>query len=488
LSGRTARGLSFGVLGATTGDDFQPEQVYGVLRASQQFGAYSTAGGILTLHDEQSGEGRGRSVVAGADWDLRLRDNDYGLEGFAALTNQWRTGGVTASETGFAAKLWARKRQGAWQGFGGVEVFTDEFDPTDVGELQSNNAYVLIGSLEQEVRGNRPFGPFQRASVELFGVQRFAYVDGLSQGLSLELSSRGVLRGFQNVEATVEIERPFGGHDLFETRGAGPWAAPSTLSFQFEISTDERRSWEVEPEVGLTLQGSGGPGYSAGLRGDWIVSDRLSVEGNLDAEWEDGVLAWSSNETFLRTDAGWRIARESGGPAGADPSDYVALEDDAGIATLLADVQPIGADRYFVPVFGARDTRSADLTLRGTYTFTPDLSIQLYGQLFVAAGRYRGMRILRTPEALAPFDAFPKRDEFALSSIQSNAVLRWEYRPGSTLYLVWTHGRRSEDELNPLGPWQRSPFARSWGRQISDTFDVFPNNLFLVKLSYTFLN
>lgn len=44
VSGRTARGLSFGVLGATTGDDFTPERQYGVFRASQQFGGYSTAG------------------------------------------------------------------------------------------------------------------------------------------------------------------------------------------------------------------------------------------------------------------------------------------------------------------------------------------------------------------------------------------------------------------------------------------------------------
>lgn len=488
VSGRTARGLSFGVLGATTGDDFRPERHYGVVRASQQFGGYSTAGGILTLYDSPADEGRGRSVAAGADWDLRRRDNRYGLEGFAAVTNRWWTDAGRASETGFAAKLWARKRQGAWQGFGGVEVFTDDFDPNDVGELQSNNAYVLIGSLEHEINGNRPFGPFQRANVELFGVQRFAYADRLNQGLSLELSSRGVLRGFQTVEANVDLERPFGGYDLFETRGAGSWAAPATLELQFEIGSDERRTWEVEPEVGLTLQEGGGHGYSAGLRGNWRVSDRLSLEGNLDGEWEDGVVAWSSNETFLRTDAGWHIARRSGEPADADPSDYVAIDDAATLGAILAEVPSIGADRYFVPVFGARDTRSTDLTLRGTYTFTPDLSVQLYGQLFLATGRYRDMTILRTRDELAPFDAFPKRDEFALSSVQSNAVLRWEYHPGSTLYVVWTHGRGVEDELDPLGPSQRSPFARSVGRQIADAFDVFPDNLFLVKFSYTFLN
>ena len=110
------------------------------------------------------------------------------------------------------------------------------------------------------------------------------------------------------------------------------------------------------------------------------------------------------------------------------------------------------------------------------------------GQLFAAEGRYDRMRILRAPDDLAAFDPFPKRDEFAFSTLQSNAVLRWEYRPGSTLYAVWTHGRQRDDVLNPLAPWGPSPYDRSLGEQLGDTFAIFPDNVFLVKLSYTFLN
>lgn len=128
------------------------------------------------------------------------------------------------------------------------------------------------------------------------------------------------------------------------------------------------------------------------------------------------------------------------------------------------------------------------MILRGTYTFTPDLSFQLYSQLFLAEARYDDMRLMLGRDDLAPFDAFPKRDEFALNSLQSNAVLRWEYRPGSTLYAVWTHGRRAEDELNPLAPWGPSPYGRPFGTRVGDTFDLFPENVFLIKLSYTFLN
>lgn len=488
LSGRTGRGLSFGVLGATTGHDFSPETHFAVGRATQQFRGNSTAGGIFTAYDAPADSGRLRSFSAGADWDLRFLDDQYGIEGFAAATSRMWTANVNEAERGFAAKVWAVKRQGAWQGFLGTEVFSDEFNPNDVGQLRENNAYVLIGSIEHEINDNRPFGPFQRASAELFGVQRFAYTDGLNQGLELDLRSQWMLRTFQSFELSASFESPFGGYDLYETRGLWPWAKPASVRIDAEFTTDERRSWEIEPEVGLTFVEGGGRGYAAGLRGNWRVSDRVSLEGNLEGEWEDDVLAWSSNETFLSDgQGGWLIGVESGEVV-TDPDDFVEFDDEGQLAGILEGVEPVEVGRYFVPVFGHRDTRSLDLTLRGGYTFTPDLSFQLYSQLFLAGGRYQRMGILRTRDELAPFDAFPKRDDFAFSSLQSNAVLRWEYRPGSVLYVVWTHGRRLEDEMSPLAPWGPSPFERSIGGQIADTFDIIPQDVLLVKLSYTFLN
>ncbi|MDQ3766677.1 MAG: carbohydrate binding family 9 domain-containing protein, partial [Actinomycetota bacterium] len=478
LSGRTAGGLSFGVLGATTGDDFRPGRQYGVARATQQLGTASVAGGILTLYDSPAEAGRGRSVSAGADWDLRFLDNRYGVEGFAAVTNRWWTEVDIASESGHAGKVWVRKREGAWQGFGGVDVFSDDFNPNDLGQLRENNAYILLGNVEHQINANRPFGPFQRASAEVFAVQRIAYAEGLSQGFELDLRSRWVLHGFQTVDASVSFQRPFGGYDLYETRGLGPWQAPGSVEASLEFTTDERRSWRLEPQGGLELQEGGGRGYTAELRGNWSVSEHILLEANLEGEWGDDMLAWSSNETFLRTDAGWLIGRESGKPGGNVPADYVGFNDGGVLDILLAGVDTIGPNLYFVPIFGARDTRSMDLTLRGTYTLTPNLSFQLYGQLFLARGRYERMQILQNRDQLAAFDAFPKRNDFSFSSLQSNTVLRWEYRPGSTLYAVWTHGRRADRELSPLAPGGPSPYARSLRGQVADTFDVFPNNVF----------
>ncbi|MEJ2501803.1 MAG: DUF5916 domain-containing protein [Gemmatimonadota bacterium] len=488
VSGRTAGGLSFGLLAATTGDDFDPDRHYGAARASQQFGN-SRAGGMVTLFDSPTEDlGRGRAAAAGADWDVRFLDNQYGVEGFASFTDRWWTEGGVDAERGFAGKVWVRKREGAWQGFGGVEVFSDEFNPNDVGQLRFNNTYVLIASVDHDLNDNRPFGPFQRASIDSRAIQQYTYEDRVDQGLELALDGRGTLRGFQTVELGIEANNLFGGYDIFETRGGGPWAVPTLYGLSAEFGTDERRAWTVEPDVASGIQEGGGRSYELGFRGEWSVSDRLSLSGNLSGEWETDMEAWSSNETFLRTDTGWLIGRESGAPSGPDREEYTAFDDGGALDAILSDVLPVEPDTYWVPVFGARDSRAMDLTLRSTYTFTPHLSIQLYAQLFAAEGRYDAMRILRTPDDLAPFDAFPKRNEFAFSSLQSNAVLRWEYRPGSTLYVVWTHGRSDDHVLSPLGPWAASPYDRSLGTQIGDTFSAFPENGFLLKLSYAFLN
>ena len=488
LSGRTASGLSFGLLGATTGDQFDPTRHYGVGRVSQQIGAYSSVGGILTAFDGAilGGDGRRRSLAGGADWDVRLLGNRYGIEGFASVTHRRATELDLDPETGFAGKVWLRKRQGAWKGFVGGDVFSDRFNPNDVGQLRENNFIALLASVEHEINEGRPFGPFLRASAEAFNIQQFAYRDGLNLGQSLEVGSRWTLRSFQQIELGAAFENLFGGYDLYETRGLGPWARPFAVQVGSEIQTDERRSWQVEPEFAFLFQEGGGRGYEAGLRGNWNVGTRLSLSGNLEGAWEKDFVAWSSNETFLRTDEGWMIG-QAAGLVDPNPVGFARFNDAGRLATLLDGVAPFDAARFYVPVFGARDTRSLDLTLRGTVTFIPNLSLQLYSQLFLARGRYERFQLLQSPDALAPFDAFPKRDEFAFNSLLSNVVLRWEYRPGSALFLVWSHGRRADDALNPLAPWGPSPFDRPLGEQVTETFRLFPGNVFLVKLNYTFL-
>lgn len=485
LSGRTESDFSYGVLGATTGDQFNPSRYYAVVRGKQQIGSYSSIGGITTGSSEpiRGATDRRGSVTGGADWDLRFADNRYGVEGFAAFTHLQRPSLSGGQATGMAGKVWLRKREGDWTGFVGGDVFGDQFDPNDMGRLRENNMIVALSSVERNINSGEPFGPFQRANVGTFTTQSWSYREGLNRGLSADLNSNWILRGFQSIEVAGTIENPFGGYDLFETRGLGPWAEPASVGIEAEFETDRRRDWEIEPEGGYTVMDDGGREYALSLRGNVDVGTRLSLSGNVEAEWERGVTAWSANETLRRTGATWQIGRESG----RDPSTFEPLTTQLDEA--LQGVEPISSspETYLVPVFGSRDTRSVDMTARGTITFTPHLSLQLYGQLFIAQGKYDDFQILRDRDTLVPFGGYPKQDEFAIQSLQSNTVLRWQYRPGSTLFLVWTHGRRANPEVNPLADPDRSLYNRPFGEHVSDTFGLFGNNTFILKVSYTFL-
>ncbi|PQJ35316.1 hypothetical protein BSZ35_12535 [Salinibacter sp. 10B] len=486
FSGRTEGDLSYGVLGATTGQSFDPTRHYGVARLKQQLGRYSSVGGIVTGMSAPREEtpDRRSSLTGGADWDLRFGDNRYGVEGFAAFTHLRPAPAEQDSRAGAAGKTWLRKRQGDWTGFVGLDVFGDQFNPNDLGQLRENNMVVMLASVEHNINGGESFGPFQRASVRTFNTQSFSYQNGLNQGLSLEVGTNWVLRGFQRIEVSAEAENPFGGYDLYETRGLGPWAEPAQAKVEAEFTTDSRRSWEIEPEAGFTMIEDGGRSYAAGLRGNVDVGTRLSLSANVEAEWERSVTAWSANEALRRTDGGWQIGTE----ARRTPARYLSLGPNQ-LDQTLQGVEPITTSprRYFVPVFGERDTRSIDVTTRGTITFTPQLSLQLYGQLFVAQGTYDRFQILQDRDTLVPLDAYPKQNEFAIQSLQSNSVLRWQYRPGSTIFLVWTHGRRANPSANPLARRDRSLYERSFRDHVADALDLFPRNTFTLKVSYTFL-
>ncbi len=182
------------------------------------------------------------------------------------------------------------------------------------------------------------------------------------------------------------------------------------------------------------------------------------------------------------------MAESSGAPDDFAAEDYLSFDGSNELGSLLRSASPYdGTDAYYVSVFGSRDTRSVDFTLRSNITFTPQLSLQLYGQLFAARGQYDDFSLHVSEDELSDFSAYPKRHDFAFSSFQTNTVLRWEYRPGSTIFLVWTHSRRGSAEFNAFDLDAPSPYRIDTFDQISDTFNVFPQNVFLIKLNYLFM-
>jgi hypothetical protein len=138
-----------------------------------------------------------------------------------------------------------------------------------------------------------------------------------------------------------------------------------------------------------------------------------------------------------------------------------------------------GRDRF---VLAHLHQRTVSFTNRVNYTMTPNLSLQVYAEPFVSAGEYTDFRELvdgragRYEDRFAPF-AYRDNPDFTFKSFRTTNVLRWEYKPGSTLFVVWQQNR--QQRLSGEG---RGDFA--FGRDFGDIFAVPATNVFLVKLAY----
>ena len=137
------------------------------------------------------------------------------------------------------------------------------------------------------------------------------------------------------------------------------------------------------------------------------------------------------------------------------------------------------ADGHYV--FGHLDQTTVGITARVNYTITPELTVQIYAQPFVSAGDYSAFKELVAGRAAhyqdryAPF-AYASNPDFNYRSFRSTNVLRWEYKPGSALFLVWQQGR---EETLTNG-------AFDFGGDFRGVFGVPARNVFLVKWSYWF--
>ncbi len=484
LSGQSGRGLSLGFFGAASGESFSPETYYGVGRVRQQVGRLSSIGGIAT-YVNRAIDDPVRSVAGGFDWDMRLFDNNVRFDGQISTTR--RDVPDEALEQGFALTAGIDRQRSIWNFATGFNLISNGFNPNDLGRLRQNNYFSVRGGVIHQVNGGDPFGPFQRGEAWLFLGNSFSYEDGLSNGFFYFLRSDWTTQRFNRIELGSRGDYLFGGYDIVETRGIGPRKRPREVELEFSITSDVRRNWVAGPAIELQVFGNGGRTIEAGMFGQWDVSSRFSIEAQLQAGRENNVSEWASNEAFAQSLGRWMIADESD----TEPEDvemFVSFAQDGSTANALSMAEPYDdVGRHYLPVFGRRDTRGVDATLRSSITLTPKLSLQFYGQLFVARGTYDDLGILTNRDAIVPVSDFPKLYDFSVSSFQTNSVVRWEYRPGSTLFVVWSQSRRGDDDFDAFASADMSPFEQGSLNQLRDTFDIFPTNVFLVKLSYTFL-
>jgi hypothetical protein len=142
---------------------------------------------------------------------------------------------------------------------------------------------------------------------------------------------------------------------------------------------------------------------------------------------------------------------------------------------------PAGGQHY---TFAHLEQKTLSLTWRLGYTFTPTTTLQIYASPFVSKGTYSDVREIADARAgdysarYRPYGDPAVTDNpggFNFQEFRSNVVFRWEYRPGSTLFLVWSQGRAAESQVEG---------TQSFRGDLNDLFSQRANNTFLVKVSY----
>ena len=194
------------------------------------------------------------------------------------------------------------------------------------------------------------------------------------------------------------------------------------------------------------------------------------------------------------------------------PTNYLSLSFSPSYNKSYSDLQYVkrssynGNDRY---IFASIDRQTIGASLRINFNLSPDLTLQYWGQPYIASGNYYDYKMITDPVAARQKDRYhvftpgqsaydPADDVFNIDEntdgvtdysignndfnyqfFLSNLVLRWEYNPGSSVYLVWSQSR---DFYNQSG-------KMDYFNDLGDLFDRdnnIPHNVFLIKFSYRF--
>lgn len=265
--------------------------------------------------------------------------------------------------------------------------------------------------------------------------------DGLPSGMNGQLHWSASLLNFWGVALTVDLNNLANTHCVSCARGGPAVRQSPRTTYRFNLAGDPRRA--VEPSLDLRA------GIGDGARSNW-QSGGGSVKLRLASRTSFEVGASYENRV---EDAQWV------GNYGVQLSDTTHY------------------------TFGRLAQKTTAVTLRGNFTATPALTFQLYAQPFVSTGTYSNWRELANSKAVGyearyrTYGGGVSPGGFNIKQFSSTAVMRWEYRSASTLFVVWQQGR-AQSGVND------GTFALA--RDYRDLFRAHPDNTLLLKLAYWF--
>ena len=474
LTGRLASGASIGILDAVTSREqgpghatIEPRTNYFVGRLQQDFRNGASGVGIMvtsvrrTLDQYSADYLRNDALAGGIDFRNQFLNRRYSVSGYVAAS---RVAGsaraIAATQQSFvhdyqrpddnlaydstrtslggtSAQLNLNKIGGGITRFNvGYQWLSPGFEINDVGFLSQANAqnqYAWFAFVF-----NNPTRVYRRFQVNFnqwtnFSAQGMREDAGGNVNWNTTLGNNWFVGMGEGVDAAVPslcATCSRGGPAVAQSRSTWGWVNVTGDSRRAIVpgisggwgNDDEGRSWN----------------WNAGPTVSFRVSSRFSAD--VGASWRHAVSAtqWYGNY----------------GDMGSDTTHYT---------------------------FARLDQHTVSMTTRLNFTATPNLSLQVYAQPFVTSGSYSDWVELNDPRASSLADRYrPYANPAGLSGfnykqLRSNTVVRWEYRPGSVLYFVWSQ-QRQQDGLDP-GTFQ-------FGRDYRNLFRAHPGNTFLIKGSY----
>lgn len=392
LTGQVAPGWSIGVLTANTGATYgverfsdgverrvtvDPVSEYSVLRVRREFDGQTSVGGMVT--SVVRGAGEPSAVTGGFDYRIRFRER-WRHSAQVIGTHDGHRGGMGA---GFDL---SRTSKNVSVGTA-ADMLTPHANYNDIGFMRLNN--FIDGNANVSVFNAQPVGKVRKMSLTASTRIASSFQGHLLQK-QLQVDTSLTTLGLWGLSLWT------GGHlpqlDLYETRGGIPYEVPFHwwLGGSF-YSPDNKRVVAVANWAYGEQNGRPGPDYGLELRIRPVNRLELVLRG--DVNLSRGRPRW----------------------------------------TMTNDLDEA--------VFGRANVTSYTGVLRGTLGILPNLTLQTFNQLYYLSAHHTDFFILTAPNVLVPTDPTPYFGvvDQGLSSFISNSILRWEYRPGSFLFVAYTH-------------------------------------------------
>jgi len=532
LAGRTSSGLSVGAMTAITGNEFgkglyasgsqgeflvEPQTTYGVFSLGQDFneGTTQIRGLGTVMNRDLPADGSfdwltANAFDAGVRFEHQWNDRDWALWGFfagshvrgseAAMTRVQRSSthflqrpdatrfSVDENATSLSGRDWRLqldKRNGThWTGSIWAAEVSDVFEVGDIGF--STNAERLDGGFRVGYREIQPGEYFQDYNFTLSSFHNWSH-EALDDTWSIDswhnartngnysLRANAKLTNWWDVRASARYEPQK--MSRRDTRGGPMMVGPAKVSWNAHVNTDWRKSVSI--------------GFDYDQSDDRIGrGGRRQIRANFNVRPSDN-LSLSFNPSYEVSKSG---------------NQYVT-------ATSMLPYDPTFGSRY---IFSDLDLNTVSMQTRLNWTFSPTLTLELFVQPLLSSGDYVAYKQLSESQTF-DFDTFTPgatdeqpagvfcsssicetvsesgttyqnvdfngdgeadysfRDrDFNVRSLVGNAVLRWEYRPGSTIFFVW--------QRNQYGSSQRGDF--DFDRDFAGLWSAPSENRFIVKVNY----